>query len=44
MPLEVAPRNVTEHVPLAERTQVAELRDPPVVPGVRVKVIVPDGT
>jgi hypothetical protein len=44
VPAAVAPWNVTEHVPVAERIQVVELKEPPVVPAVRVKVTVPDGT
>jgi hypothetical protein len=38
----VVPVNVTEHVP-AESVQVVALNEPPVLPGVRVKVTVPVG-
>jgi hypothetical protein len=43
VPPPVAPWNVTEQLPVAERMQVVELNEPPVVPGARVKVTVPDG-
>ena len=36
----VVPVNVTEHEP-AERVQVRELNEPPVVPGVKTNVTVP---
>ena len=38
----MAPVNVTEQLP-ADRVQVLVLNEPPVVPGVRVKVTVPVG-
>jgi hypothetical protein len=42
-PVAVAPWNVTEQLPVAERMHVVELREPPVVPADKVKVTVPDG-
>ncbi len=43
VPAAVAPWNVTEHVPVADRVHVVELSEPPVVPGLRVNVTVPVG-
>jgi hypothetical protein len=43
VPAAVSPWKVTEHDPVAERGQVGELKEPPVVPAARVKVAVPVG-
>jgi hypothetical protein len=43
VPVAVAPWNITEQLPVAERMHVVELREPPVVPAMRVNVTVPDG-
>jgi len=39
----VVPVNVTEQLPAEDNTQVLALNDPPVVPGVNVKVTEPVG-